>query len=57
MRRLRLAHELTQEELGHRAGLDRTYISSVERAMRNPTVTVLDKIATGLGVSLTDLVA
>lgn len=57
IRRLRLERQLSQEELAHRAGLDRTYISSVERAVRNPTITVLDKIATGLAVALAEVVA
>jgi len=57
IRGLRGAQGLSQEELAERAGLHRTYISGVERAVRNPTLTVLDKIATGLGVPLAQLVA
>jgi transcriptional regulator with XRE-family HTH domain len=56
IKRLRAERQLSQEELADRAGLHRTYISGVERAVRNPTLTVLDKIASGLGVSLTELV-
>ncbi|NKB59584.1 MAG: helix-turn-helix domain-containing protein [Alphaproteobacteria bacterium] len=40
----------SQEELAHRAGVHRTYISQVERAVTNPTVTVIAKIAHALGV-------
>ncbi|MCP1211563.1 helix-turn-helix domain-containing protein [Devosia subaequoris] len=36
-------------------GLDRTYISRVERGIRNPTVAVLYKIADGLSVSASQL--
>lgn len=39
---------VSQEELAFRAGLHRTYISGVERGIRNPTVTVLGKIAEAL---------
>ena len=41
---------LSQEELAHRADLDRTYISLVERSKRNITVHAMDRNATGLGV-------
>jgi len=56
IKRLRAEKGLSQEELADLAGLHRTYISSVERAVRNPTVTVLAKIAAGLGVPLATLV-
>jgi transcriptional regulator with XRE-family HTH domain len=46
---------LSQEELGFEAGIDRTYISGVERGLRNPTVLVLARIAKALGVSETKL--
>jgi transcriptional regulator with XRE-family HTH domain len=45
VRSLRKAAELSQEELAHEAGLDRTYISQVERRQRNVTIVVLAKIA------------
>ncbi len=57
IRRLREAAGLSQEELADRSGLHRTYISQVERAVKNATIVSLDKIARGLGVQLTELVA
>lgn len=39
---------LSQEELGYKAKLDRTYISGVERGVRNPTVGSLRRIAQAL---------
>ena len=57
VRELRSAQGLSQEELAARANLDRTYISQVERAVKNVTIVSLDKIATGLGVTLAELVA
>ena len=52
VRALREARDWSQEELAEQAGLHRTYISSVERGVRNPTITVIYKIAQALGVSL-----
>lgn len=54
-RRLREKQGISQEELADRAGLHRTYISGVERGVRNPTVIVLQKIADALGVELSTL--
>ena len=46
---------LTQEELAHAAGVDRTYISLLERGGRQPTLTTLIAIAEILGVAPLDL--
>ncbi|MDH2384273.1 helix-turn-helix transcriptional regulator [Bradyrhizobium sp. CER78] len=51
VRALRKAAELSQEELAHEAGVDRTYISQVERRQRNVTIVVLAKIAKALNVT------
>jgi transcriptional regulator with XRE-family HTH domain len=53
--RLRRAGNLSQEELAHRAGVDRTFISGCERVVRNPTLTTVERIAHGLGVDPADL--
>ncbi len=45
----------SQEELADRAGVHRTYISQVERAVTNPTATVIAKIADALGVKPAEL--
>lgn len=50
MRRLRQLKGWSQEEFAHEAGLHRTYISDLERGARNPTISVVDKIALALGV-------
>lgn len=44
-RRARLAAGLTQEQLAAKAGLDRTYISLVERGKRNPSLLNLLRLA------------
>lgn len=51
VQRLRRAKSLSQEELAFETGLHRTYISGVERGVRNPTVTVVAKIADALGAT------
>lgn len=57
VQRLRHDQGLSQEELADRAGLHRTYVSGVERGVRNPTLTVIDRLARALGVTVAVLVA
>lgn len=42
----------SQETLAEEARLDRTYVSGIERKVRNPTVTVVERIATALECKL-----
>ena len=56
MRRLRQGAGLSQELLADRAGLHRTYISSVERAERNVSLENIFAIAHALGVTAAELV-
>lgn len=49
VRKFRDANDLSQEELADLSGLHRTYVSGVERGVRNPTVMILEKLATALG--------
>ena len=52
LRRLRQAKGLSQEAFADEAGIHRTYVSDLERSARNPTITVVDRIATALDVSI-----
>ena len=52
VQRLRSENEWSQETLAEEAGLHRTYISGIERGVRNPTLTVLEKVAKALGVEI-----
>jgi len=52
---LRRAKGWSQEELAHRAGLHRTFISQVERNVKNTTIESTEKIARALEVKLGDL--
>jgi transcriptional regulator with XRE-family HTH domain len=50
MRRLRAARGLSQERLAHESGLNRTYLSGVERSERNVSIDNIARIAKGLRV-------
>lgn len=46
---------ISQEELAFRSELDRTYISGLERGVRNPSLTAIVKVAHGLGITVDKL--
>ncbi|MDJ0513770.1 MAG: helix-turn-helix transcriptional regulator [Methyloceanibacter sp.] len=50
VRRIREERGLSQEELAFETDLHRTYVSGVERGVRNPTVLVIDRLAKALKV-------
>lgn len=50
MRRLRAERKLTQEALAYDCGINRTYLSAVERSERNVSIDNVARIAKGLGV-------
>ncbi len=47
--------DLSQEDLAARAEIDRTYVSGIERQVRNPTITVVAKFAVALETTTADL--
>ena len=51
LRKLREEQGYSQESFADHCGLHRTYISGIERGVRNPTVIILDKIAKALKVA------
>lgn len=55
LRRHRHAAGLSQEELAHRADIDRTYVSSLERCIYAPGIDVVDRLARVLGIEAADL--
>lgn len=52
---LRRSKGLTQEEVAHRAAVNQTYLSDIERGKRNPSLLVLDRIAQALAADPVDL--
>ena len=57
IRRLRVARGVSQEAFAVDAGIDRTYVSRLERGRENPTVAVLDRISAALKMPITELFA
>jgi len=55
IRSIRQCKGWSLEKLAERAGMHVTYLSSIERGHRNPTLNVLASLARGLAVSLSDL--
>ena len=52
---LRSLKKWSKEDLALEAGINKNYLSDLERGSRNPTVKVLDKIAKTLGITLEEL--
>jgi len=55
LKRYRKAADLTQEELAHRVGIDRTYVSSLERCVYGASIDLLDRVAKALDIEAADL--
>jgi transcriptional regulator with XRE-family HTH domain len=55
VRRQREAKQLTQEKLAELAGLDPTYISGIERGLRNPGIKNVARLAKALGLTTSEL--
>ena len=52
IKELRTIRKISQEELAARANIDRTYVNSVENGKRNISIINIEKIASGLEVSI-----
>jgi DNA-binding XRE family transcriptional regulator len=50
----RVERGLSQEKLAVDAQIDRTFVSSLERGLENPTVSVLDKLASALSIPISE---
>ena len=56
VQKFRTKRQISQEALAASAGLHRTYISLLERGLRNPSLTVIHQLAAALKVSMAELV-
>lgn len=52
LRRWRVRRDLSQEKLAVDANVDRTYVGRLERSLENPTVAILDRLASALSIPL-----
>jgi transcriptional regulator with XRE-family HTH domain len=57
LRRLRTQHGLSQEALAADAGIDRTYVSRLERGLENPTAAILEQLAGALVTEIVEFFA
>jgi transcriptional regulator with XRE-family HTH domain len=55
LRRLRMARNLSQEELGESAEFHRTFVSQIEREQNNISLDNIERLAAALGVDLLEL--
>ncbi len=57
LRKLRLAAELSQEQLGLESGVQRNFISLIETGQNQPTIGTIFKLAQALGIKPSKLVS
>lgn len=56
LKRLRIERKLSQAQLGKRSGVDQTYISFLERGLRQPTLPTLYGLCGALDITLSELI-
>jgi len=56
LREMRVKNHISQEKLAEYCDLDRTYISLLERGLRQPTITTIFKLAKALNISPSSLI-
>ena len=55
IRYLRQQKNMTIEDLALEANINRNYVGDLERGVRNPTLSILNRIALALGINLSTL--
>ena len=56
VRRFRKKLKISQEDLAFEAKIERSYVSTIERGQRNPSIQVVSKLAKALKVTVSDLI-
>ena len=56
LKKLRMERNLSQEQLGEDSGVDQTYISLLERGLRQPTLPTLYRLCDALDITLSKLI-
>jgi len=56
LKEIRTESKISQEKLAEYCNLDRTYISLLERGLRQPTITTIFKLSKALGITPSELV-
>jgi transcriptional regulator with XRE-family HTH domain len=57
VRTLRMEREMTQDDLGEAAAISTQHLSHIERGRRNSSIEVAARIASALGIALSELIA
>jgi transcriptional regulator with XRE-family HTH domain len=55
LKAVRNVKKITQVTLSEKAGIETTYLSDLENAKKEPCLRVINMLATGLGVSMSEL--
>lgn len=55
LRRIRVAKQISQDELALTSGVERSYVGYVERGAKNPTIKTVEKLAIALGCKVSEL--
>ena len=56
VRKIRLQKKMSQGDIARILGVHRTYISGLERGIRNPSLLTIQKVAKALGVNAKNLI-
>lgn len=56
LKSMRIMRKMSQEELAFRSGLDRTYISMLERGVHQPTITTLFALSKALNIKSSEMI-
>ena len=57
LRRIRTKRDISQEALAYEAGVDRAYVGGLERKSHNPTIDLLERLASTLNVDISEFFA